>query len=99
VDGHCFAVDPGRDNGGAHGPRRADCAEDVSRVMAVVANRRRAAAAQRPLIRQRALLADAGFVLEPDLDRLASRLGRQDLGYEGGEVFLKASCAATSFLG
>ena len=67
--------------------------------MAIVANGRRAAAAQGPLIRQRALLADAGFVLEPDLDRLARRVRRQGLGDEGGEVFLKAACAALSFLG
>jgi hypothetical protein len=65
----------------------------------IVANGRRAAAAQRPLIRQRALLADAGFILEPDLDRLAGRFGRQGCSYEGREVFLKASCAAPSFLG
>jgi hypothetical protein len=67
--------------------------------MTVVANRRGAGAAQRPLIRQRALLADAGFILEPDLDRLARRLRRDDLGYAGAEVFLKASCAAPSFFG
>lgn len=67
--------------------------------MTIVANCRRAAAARRPLVRQRALLADAGFVLEPDLDRLARRPGRQDCRYEGREVFLKASCAAPSFLG
>jgi hypothetical protein len=65
----------------------------------VVANRRRTAAAPGPLIRQRAFLADAGFVLEPDLDLLAGRFERQDRGYEGWEVFLKASCAAASFLG
>src|SRR5882724_12216972 len=99
VDRHRFAVDPGRDNGGADGPRRAGRTEDVGRVMAIVANRRWAAAAWRPLIRQRALLADPSFILEPDLDRLARRLGRQGRGYEGGEVFLKACCAAVSFLG
>ena len=99
VDGHRLAVDPGCNNGGAHGPRRTDRAEDVGRVVAIVANRRWAAAAQRPLIRQRALLADAGFILEPDLDRLASRFRRQGCGYKGREVFLKASCAAASFLG
>jgi hypothetical protein len=67
--------------------------------MTIVANRRWAAAARRPLIGQRAFLADAGFVLEPDLDRLACRSGRQDCRYAGREVFLKASCAAPSFLG
>ena len=91
VDSHRLAVDPGCHNGGAHGTRRTDRAEQVGRVVAIVANRRWAAAAQRPLIRQRALLADAGFILEPDLDRLANCLRRQGCGYEGREVFLKAS--------
>ena len=67
--------------------------------MAVVANRRRTGATRRPQIRQRALLADARLILEPDLNRLARRLRRQDLGYVGGEVFLKASCASASFFG
>ena len=99
MDGHRLAVDPGRDDGGADGTRRTDRAKEVGRVVTIVANGRRAAAAQRPLIRQRALLADAGFILEPDLDRLAGRFGRQGCSYEGREVFLKASCAAPSFLG
>ena len=67
--------------------------------MTIVANCRWTAAAQGPLIRQRAFLADAGFILEPDLDRLAGRVRRQGCSYEGGEVFLKASCAAPSFWG
>lgn len=99
VDGHRLAVDPGRDDGGAHGTRRTDRAKEVGRVMTIVANCRWAAAAQRPLVRQRALLADAGFILEPDFDRLASRLRWQGCSYEGCEVFLKASCAAPSFWG
>jgi hypothetical protein len=76
VDSHRLAVDPGRDNGGAYGTRRTDRAKEVGRVITIVANCRWAAAARRPLIRQRALLADAGVVLEPDLDRLASGSGR-----------------------
>ena len=46
-----------------------------------------------------ALLAHAGFVLEPDLDQLADGGDRQGLHYQAGEVFLKASCAARSFCG
>jgi hypothetical protein len=99
VDGHRLAVDPGRDDGGTDGTGRTDCAEEIGRVMAIVANCRWAAAAQRPLIRQRAFLADAGFILEPDLDRLAGRARRQGCSYENGEVFLKAACAAPSFWG
>lgn len=45
VDGHGRAIDPGRDDGGAQGPRRADRAEDVGRVVMAVANRGRTAAA------------------------------------------------------
>jgi hypothetical protein len=45
------------------------------------------------------LLVDPGFVLEPDLDRLAGGCGRQDVGDQIGEVFLNASCAAASFFG
>src|SRR5260370_42382007 len=88
VDGHRLAVEPRRDNGGSHGTRRANRAEDGGRVVTVVSNRRGAAAAQRPLIRQRGLLTYAGLVLEPALDRLAPRLVRRDLGYQGGEAFL-----------
>ena len=87
VDGHRLAVDPGRDNGSACSTRRTDRAEEVGRVMTIVANCRRAAATRRPLVRQRALLTDAGLVLEPDFDRLASCSGRQDRSYEGREVF------------
>ena len=67
--------------------------------MAVIAERGRAGAAQGPDIGQRALLADPGLVLEPDLDGLVGGLGRQGFGYARGEVFLKAVCASISFLG
>jgi hypothetical protein len=90
VYGHRFAADPGHDDGGAHGTARADRTEDVGRGMAVVANRRRTGAPQGPQIGQRALLADARLILEPDLDPLAGGLRRQDLCYTSGKVFLKA---------
>jgi hypothetical protein len=99
VDSHRLAVDPGRDDGGAHGARWTDRAKEVGRGMTIVADCRWPAATQCPLIRQRAFLADAGFILEPDLDRLAGRLRWQGFRYEGCEVFLKASCAAPSFWG
>ena len=97
VDCHRLAADPGHHDGRAHGAVRANRAEEVGRLMAVVADRRWAGTTQRPYIRQRALLADAGLILEPDLDCLASRFRRQDLGYASGEVFLKTSCASASF--
>jgi hypothetical protein len=48
--------------------------------------------------RQRALLAEAGFVLEPDFDLLAGLLGL-DLRDDLGGFFLNASCAAGSASG
>ncbi len=99
MDCHGLAADPGHDNCGADGAIRTDRAEDVGGVVTVVAHRRRSGATRRPQIRQGALLADPGFILEPDLDRFSSRLRRQDLGYLGSEVFLKAACASASFLG
>lgn len=48
---------------------------------------------------ERALLADSGFILKPDLKRLGLRRFRQGRLYRGGEVFLNASCAAGSDFG
>jgi hypothetical protein len=87
VQGHRLAADPGHDDGGAHGTARADRTEDIGRGMAVVAHRRRTGAPQGPQIGQRAVLADARLILEPDLDPLAGSLRRQDLGYASGEVY------------
>ena len=77
----------------------ADRAEEVGPVVAGVARRARARAALRPDPGERALLADAGLVLEPDLERLAPRGLGQRRRYRLGEVFLNASCAAGSALG
>ena len=56
-------------------------------------------AAARPDPGQGALLADAGLVLEPDLDRLAAGVLGQRLLRQAGEAFLNASCAAGSLSG
>ena len=61
-----------RQHQGSAGPaRRTGCAEDVSPVISPVARGARPRALLRPDAGQRALLANAGFILEPDLDRLA----------------------------
>src|SRR5205823_13741753 len=96
---HGFGVDERHDDRGAGAARRTDRAEQISGIMAVVAYHRRARADRGPDVGDRALLADAGFVLEPDLDRLADRRRRQRLGYQLGEVFLNASWAAVSCFG
>jgi hypothetical protein len=77
---------------------RADRAEEVGPLVAGVAYRPGPRAALRPDPGQRALLADAGLVLEPDLERPAPRGLRQRRRYRFGEVFLNASCAAGSAL-
>lgn len=51
-------------------------AEDIGPVIAPVAGRTRSRALLRPNPGQRALLADASFVLEPDFERLAVCTGR-----------------------
>ena len=45
------------------------------------------------------LLADAGFVLEPDLDRLAFRQAGAVSVQRRGEVFLKAATVSSSLAG
>ena len=65
------AVGLGQHQGGADAARRADGAEQVGPVVAAVARRARARAAAGPEPGDGALLADPGFVLEPDLERLA----------------------------
>ena len=61
-----------QDQGGADGALGADRAEQVGPRVATVAGRSRPGAAPRPDPGQGALLADAGLVQEPDLDRLAA---------------------------
>ena len=56
----------------AHLTLRTDRAEQVGPGVAAVAGRPGPGAAPRPDPGQRALLADAGLILEPDLDRLAA---------------------------
>src|SRR5215213_1727044 len=76
-----------------------DGAEEVGGGVAIVAHHCRARANRRPDIGVRSLLTHPGLVLEPDLDRRASRTAQQRGLQQGGEVFLYASCAAASFFG
>lgn len=78
--------------------RRASGPEDVEVVVLGLLDRRRARAGACPLAGERALLAEAGLVLEPRLDTFAGVLGldRLDLRYD---VFLNAACASGSCFG
>ena len=99
MEAHRFAADPGHDHGGADRPLGADRAKQPSGVVPIVALHCGAGAALRPHIAQSSLLADASFILKPNLERLVRRLRRQCLGYQFGEVFLNVACASRSRLG
>ena len=77
----------------------ADGTEQVGPFVADIAGRARARDDAGPHPGQGALLTDPGLVLEPELDRLAIGGGGQRLFHYGGEVFLKACCAASSVCG
>ena len=79
--------------------RRAECAKQINRVVAVVPHRPRARANGRPDIFQGSFLPHPGFILEPDLDRFTLRRSGQRFLHQAGEVFLKASSASRSFFG
>jgi hypothetical protein len=70
---HGFGVDRRHDDGGADASLGTDGAEQVHRIMAVVAHHRRARADRSPDIGMPAFLTHSGLILEPHLDRLARR--------------------------
>ncbi len=76
---------------GRSAARRADRTEDVGRAGALIVRRRGPGAASRPAPCDLVLLADAGFILEPDFYRLAGCLLLGDLCQALGEVFLNAA--------
>ena len=70
---HGFGVGVGHGESRAGAARRADGAEQVGALVALIGRLARARCRACPLPHDPVLLADAGFVLEPDLDRLALR--------------------------
>src|SRR5215213_10536379 len=99
VQRHGRAVGHGRHETSTNAAGGTDRAEQVGRVVALVARRWRAAALVGPNAGQGALLADSCLVLPPELDRLVTG-GFRDRGRdEGGEAFSCASWAAASCAG
>src|ERR1700756_320601 len=99
MQGHRLDVDVGQDQRRPNPTGGTDGTKDVGPFVSLIARLAGTAAGLRPDIGQAALLADPGFVLPPELDRLPAGVlgnGRRD---EGGEVFLCASCAAASCAG
>jgi hypothetical protein len=85
---HGLDADCWHDQGGAGAARRADGAEQVGPGEPPVAPDARTRAALGPDAGQRALLANAGFILKPDFDRPAGKLLRDCGARQPGEVFL-----------
>jgi len=75
---------------------RAGRAQDIEIVVAGLPDGGRAAAGSGPLACERALLAEACFILEPDFEALV-RMRRRDFFDQRDGTFLKAATAAGSF--
>ncbi len=88
---HRFHIGARQDQPGGTGAFGTDRAEQIGPFVALVPRRLGARPAPRPAPRQAAFLADARFVLKPDLDRLLFGALRYDGIDKGGEVFLNAS--------
>ena len=76
-------------------PFAGQIAPDIGPFGALAAGRPRARATSGPSACELILLADAGFILPPQLYLDAFREPRPDLRQFGGEVFLKASTASS----
>jgi hypothetical protein len=99
VQVHRFGIDRRQHEGRADAPRGTDGPEQVGPVVPLIAWRAGTAALFCPDIGQAALLADTGFVLPPEFDRLAAGVLRDGGRDQLGEVFLCASWAAGSCSG
>ena len=85
-----------RGRGAALGAGRA---EEVGPVVALIARRARPGSALGPDPGQRALLADARLVLEPDFERLVLGVVGEPRRQGRGKVFLNVACSAASLSG
>ena len=86
----------GKRQGRSDAPRWTDRAEQISVVIALIGGLSRSGSAPGPLADKAVLLADPGFVLEPDFDR--RRLGQPcEMSFQRArEVFLNPSTIRSS---
>ena len=82
---------------GGHPALGADGTKDVGPFVSGIARSAGARSTLGPDAGEGSLLADPRFILEPHFQRFGPGVFRQSLGYRGGEVFLKASTACSSF--
>lgn len=88
---HGVGADVGERQGGADATRRADRAEEIGVLVALIGRLAGSRPSPRPLSDDPVLLPDPSLVLEPDLDPLALRQ-MPDMSVQGpGEVFLNSS--------
>ena len=98
VQAHALGVAPRQDQAGRGAGGRADRAEDVGRCRALILWRRWPGAAFGPAPGDLVLLADPGFVGEPDLYAAGAGARRApDRVQTRGETFLKASMAPAAW--
>lgn len=84
---HHAGIGFGHDNCSACRSAWAGGAEEIGRVVALIARRARPGSAFRPNARQGTLLADPCFILEPDFEELATGRCRECFGQGFGKVF------------
>ncbi len=92
---HGLGVAAGQDEGGADATLRADGAEDIGRLGALIERRPRPGSPARPSPGDLGFLTDPRFVLPPNLYRGVGRELGADCLQRGREVFLKSSIASS----
>jgi len=93
---HRLGVGEGHRQRGANASRGADGAEEIGAFIALVSGLTWPRSAPGPLAHEPVLLADAGLILEPDLDRRGLRQAVEMSAQRAREVFLYASTIRSS---
>ena len=91
---HGLRVANGQDETDRRAERGANGAEDIGRGGSLILQGKRSRAAFGPAPRDLVFLTDAGFVLEPEFERLAGDC--RDIREDFRDFFLKAATAASS---
>ena len=96
---HGLGVGEGQRKRGPNAAGRANGAEEIRALVALIGGLARPRSSPGPLTHEAVLLADAGFVLKPDLDRRRRRQAVEMGAQRAREVFLKASTIRSSWAG
>jgi len=96
---HGLGVGEGQRKRSPDAARGTNGAEQIGALVALIGGLARPRSSLGPLTHEAVLLADAGFVLEPDLDRRRRRQTIEMSAQRAREVFLKASTIRSSWAG